>query len=297
MNKKILNLIIIFSLIGILAISARDYFLGKRKTKPAVIATPSPTPPTGGPTPTIDLKVPCQNKYFNFQKGTAWRYKLTSEIEIGGDLADKTKPGQTSQKKTAFFTNEIVEASPSSVMIETQFEGDEEKKTTTLTCKKSGLYGFPYPLMIEGMIENLNLKTPISGFVSLDKSILFLPSDESLKEGESWQSQIGLNLNLPLPIPGLSLELENTVLKEEKRQVLNLGEKNTLTVESAISFNQSVLKDLLGTQDIKLPENKLSGIESQLTEGVGLLSLDIDFNLQNLSFLKINLTLNQFKTP
>jgi hypothetical protein len=270
MNKKILNFVIFLSITGILILTIRDYFLAKKsknvvknKNIPTVtqVITPSPTEDK-------NPKIPCQNKYFNFKKGTFWQYKLISEIEV-----NKEK-----QTLDTFFTNKIIEASGSSIIIESQFKGEKEKIVNTLICRKNGVYGFPFPLLPTSVLKNLPLSPMITNFIKPDGPILLLPPEEKLKKEGEWQT---------VSLANFGISLNNKIVDETNQSVLNLGYINTLTTQSQLRFNSSFFK---------LADLKTQSFNYQLGENVGFLNLNLNFNLETLGKIKLTLKLIDFKT-
>lgn len=267
MSKRILNLIIFLSITGILIITARDYLLSQ-KTKNKVKNKPSPTITQGIPPSKpkeVNPQVPCQNRFFNFKKGTTWRYKLILEMK---------ENGKKQQMLNTFFTNKIIEASSSSVIIESQLKG--EKITNQLSCRKDGIYGLPFPLLPTSFLKNLS---PLPLKVDLtNQSILLLPSEEKLKKGKNWST-------ISLPEPGFSLN--NEIVKETREHVFNLKNVKVLTVQSKVKTNSPLLK---------LIDLNNQSINYQLGENIGFLNLYLDLSLSTLNKIKLTLNLVEFKT-
>lgn len=267
MRKNFLNLIIFVSIIGIVILTVRDYFLVERSniTKNKNIFIPT-QPITPSPTKDSNPKIPCQNKFFNFKKGTIWQYKLISEIEL-----NKEK-----QTLDTFFTNKIIEASGSSIIIETQFKGEKEKAVSTLVCRKNGIYGFPFLLVPNSLLESFPLLSQFINFIKSDESILLLPSEEKLKKGEEWPT---------ISLAGFGILLNSKITNEVKQSVLDLGYIETLIVQSQLKFDQSFLKQIDLTKQ---------SINYQLGENVGFLNLDLNLNLELLGKIKLSFKLIDF---
>lgn len=262
MRKNFLNFIIILSIIGLLIITARDYYLSKKlisKKVDKIIPTINITQPiTKLPLP-ANPEIPCQHKYFNFKKGTTWQYKLMSEIEI-----NKKK-----QTINTLFTNKITEASGSSIIIESQFKGEKEKIVNTLICRKNGIYGFPFPLLPNSLLKSIPLSSTIVNFIKLDGPILLLPPEEKLKKGKEWST---------VSFGNFGISLNNKVINE-------VGQ--SLIIQSQLKFNQSIFNQAnLTTQSFNY----------QLGENIGFLDLDLNLNLETLGKIKISLKLVNFKT-
>lgn len=264
MNPKNLNFIIISSLVGILIIVAKDYYYSKKNFSKKEIFFLSPTPTIKVKSNyDLDLPVTCQHKYFNFKKGNFWRYKLTLETEFN----------QRKQKKELFLTNKIVYASNSSVIIETEFERKKEK--TTLICKKTGIYGFPFSLPTNLLPESF----PFNSFNQLlnpnqQKIFLFLPAEEKLETERAWENSL---------LPPLSLE--NRVLKKRKQSVLNLGIIDILTIESKLKLDQFFPNSILPKQLFNY----------HLGENIGILGFDSNLKLEEFGKINLSLSLVEFK--
>lgn len=268
MNKKILNFIIFISLSGILIISIRDYynekkFFNNKNNLPLSILTP-----TIKTSQNLDSPVLCQNKYFNFKKGTFWFYKLTLN--------------ENNNKKNrieTFFSNKIVESSRSSAVIEMELE--KKKKRTTVVCKKSGIYGYPFPLLIDFLVDDLfkneQLKTK-KNFLSLlnqEASFMIMPEEGRLKKNNEWETSF---------FPPF-FSLKNKIIEEKKQSILDLGIINTLTVKTKLKFDQFFLK----------PEIFSYQLTYQLGEKIGFLNFNFNLNLNRSKEIKLVFTLLEFK--
>lgn len=161
MRQKILNAIIAFSLVGILAISIKNAAFSKNQ--PSASVTPSTTPNQN--TQYNDPKISCSNRYFAFEKGTRWRYAITTAVA--------TQEGKKTEKD--FFTAVITTASASSITIESRYDSAKnEPVTTELTCRKSGIYGIPFPFL-----QSMELDF-------LTQSVSLFPPDRPLKKNDVW---------------------------------------------------------------------------------------------------------------
>lgn len=260
MNKKLLDFIIKISIIGIFVITVKDYYYAHYSKKTEVAQT------IIAPNSIVnsDPVIPCQNPYFNFKKGTVWRYKVVSEIQSKNDK----------DIITDYFTNTISEASPSSLIIETKLESQKEKIKTVLVCKKSGIYGLPFPLT-QILTKDLSSKIPLSDFSQLINSISFLPSPDKLRKDRQWQTNIQLEQIFSLPF---ELVLNNKVVEEKKQNILGLNQLSNIKIEANL-----LLKDEL--KDIKdyLPEKFF---DYQLAEGIGVVNFKLTV-LESLANIKI----------
>ncbi|OGK19651.1 hypothetical protein A3D80_01950 [Candidatus Roizmanbacteria bacterium RIFCSPHIGHO2_02_FULL_40_13b] len=168
MNSRILNAIIIVSLVGIVGISLHDRFFPKKEVVvQAPTITQAPVVVESAKSSQDTSTAPCQSDYFNFKKGSAWKYKL-----LVGDVTTSTITATTS----------------SSVTITTVFP-KKEPVETVLTCRKTGVYGLPLALLPESPLQSI-LST-ISG------SVLLISTNDTLKVNSSWESPIDINLKIP----------------------------------------------------------------------------------------------------
>lgn len=237
-NQKNLNYIIVVSIIGIVFIAFRDYYVSAKAQK-------SPTPQV---TPSVkvveksDPDILCQHKYFNFKKDAVWRYKISTLVE--------TKEGR--ETTTSFFTTRVTRVSSSSVKLTTSFKDQKETVETQLTCKKSGVYGLPFPITVG---------VDLSSFLP---SLRLLPPDENLKKDQSWQTRLNLApmIDLPADVP---VVLNHKVV----------GAKGSaLTVMTDLVFNEETLKSFNDWTDEIL--------QYELKEGVGIIKMTIDAHVEDL---------------
>lgn len=259
MRNKILNFIIFFSLIGIAFILARDYYFAPKIERKELSIT-SPTPTINSNPKKLDPEVVCQNTFFNFQKGSSWRYKLTS------------------QDKEYFFTNKIIESSPSSVILETVFDNDDEKIQTTLYCRKSGIYGLPVPLVGPDMPRaTVDKSKEIFKMLEIDKNVLFMPTESKLKLGSEWLTNLSIKTSIPF-LSAVNIGIKNKVVSQNS-QVVN--------VESKIESTN------LPADIIKIPKAKI--ISYSLKENSGITSLILNLDLPEVGNIKSEVSLIDFK--
>lgn len=202
MRMWILNVIIAASIIGIAGIWARDSFIIPKPTTTVV----SPTSiPAISPTIMVDSQIPCQSKYFNFTPGTTWKYKASVN-----SVVSKKKSLQTYT-----ITNTIKEASSSSARILSQ-KNNEKPVEIKLVCKQSGIYGFSFPFLPQTLSEaSASGGFNIGSFLGSSGPLRFLPSNDKLKVGSSWEDNIGV-------------QLKHTVKSQDENNVLEIV--STLTV-------------------------------------------------------------------
>lgn len=228
MSPRFLNIIIALSIIGIAGVLVKERFFPSSvipasaetqvaSAQESVESTPSPAP---------DPLVPCENTYFNFQKGSAWKYKLSV--------------GTT-------FTSTVVENADSSVTISTKLPSTKEPVESTLTCKKSGVYGLPF-------IPITSKEIP----ASIMDAILFIPPDAQLTQQSQWDSTIDVGVQIPFSAGGIGIH-------SKVREFTD----NSVTVGSSINMGTSLLPG-----NIQADKNG-DILEYTLTKGVGVSSMTV----------------------
>lgn len=232
MSPRFLNIIIAASMLGMLLIVVKEKYYPRL---PSLIESGSGT---GGQAQTpqssqinavtatkTDPEIPCANEYFNFQKGTAWKYKLSTG---------------------ALFTSTVASNSASLVTINTTLPPSKEPTTSTLTCRKSGVYGLPFfPITSKSIPQ------------SLVDSILLIPNGKELTNGQSWTSTIDLGIQIPF------LSSNGVTIKS--------------TVEKATNQSATIASTLdLGSLPANLsPIGNGKILEYTLTKGIGISSLKL----------------------
>ena len=283
MYRNILNFIISFSIVGLIFVFANDYFFApKTERKTAVNLTPTIKLMATINPAKIDPLVNCNSKYFNFQKGTSWRYKMYSTIDIKDK--DKTAP----KNYQYYFTNTVIKASGTSAVIETMFDNDEDEKIqTTLTCKKSGIYGLPLPLTgPESPRPSVDKSRELFKLGKIGKNVLFIPADNKLKPGESWQSIISIETGLPI-LSNLNISIKNKIAGQRVKTTKEKITKTILDVESKIvDFD-------LPTNSIKLPQGNI--FTYSLEENTGVLNYILDFKVEEFGSIASSMELIDFR--
>lgn len=270
MSKKILNTIIVFSSLGILIIVVKNYAFSKNAShvsQPFVIPTPSPDQKPLSPDP----EVPCTNRYFTFQKGTKWRYKFTAITE--------TKEGKKMERD--FLTTKIITASPSSIMIESRYDSQKNNPITTkLVCKKSGIYGMPFPLF-RGM-----------DFGSLMTLISILPPDRPLKKNDTWVFPLTLGEMDLVPMT-IAAAVRSTVSDQNAQHIRIVSDVLISPTDSGFAGS-----DLVGAREAMSAFNDLTDelLVYSVEERKGIADLTIDIHLDGVGRYKTSLELVDF-TP
>ena len=287
MSIKLLNIIIVFSLAGLISVGVKDFISPK---KPEVITTPIITPSViytnqeyipqlVTQTGSSDPIAYCTNKFFNFNPGVKWQYKIKGQIE-------NMQEGKEIQQIDETFTNTLENNASYSATIKTKFQKTGTEKTSTMNCRNSGIYGFPLPIF-----NDLASSTAASGQLSILKNIqlqplLFLPPDDKLQQGQSWNTDLGINTGFDISLDSLGVGLINTVTKEEK--VTYQGRVITqLTIESKL--NSPLPLNFFGSSD-------LIKIKSVLLEGIGIKDFEFSIQLKDVTSSAIKLSLLKF-TP
>lgn len=285
MSVKILNTVIAFSIIGIMTVLIRDYVyrsqissntetLAKATSEDSTqqATTPSPTPQPKDPS------VSCRNSFFPTEVGTTWEYRLATELEIKGEK----------KRSTNAITNTISKASGPTIVIESTSGDNKNILQTTLTCRESGIYGFPFPVVDEDLTEFLTSKIDLLGNlgfdlppIKFDQNMRFIPSAENFTEGSSWKSTIGVDLGLPVSIGALSLDVVSRVDSITEQNVKGAGSVQVLNIASSMSDDRKA--DTLATYSI--------------AEGVGLTLFKVEFASADFGGLKSTLKLTKFSVP
>lgn len=250
MPPKLLNIIIAVSAVGLIVIGGKDLFLSPQKISQTL---PSPTL---SPTPFVDSEVPCQNAYFNFQKGTTWNYQIDSKTEIG----------KKQDTKKYSLINTVKEASPSSLLIESQIN-KEPKKILTLICRQSGLYGFSFPFLPESLSN-------ASSVLATGDSVRFLPNDTLLAPGQTWTDNIGLLL-------------KHTAQSQTQQNILDAGMKNVIEIATTV--------DMAGLPIEVLGIKQAPSLKYHVAEGIGITDFSFSANFGNDDFVNFDVKLVDFK--
>jgi hypothetical protein len=255
MKEKILNFIIFFSVVGIVALTAKEYFYPDKsqeiikqvKQKAQEIA------PTLQPKP-VDKEIPCDNKYFTFKKGTKWVHSV--DVAYSYD--------KVSQKYNDTVTTEVIATSESTITLENSYKNSTDKITNKIVCKESGIYGLPFSFPNADKVEKLGIK--------------FFPKDVDVKLGV-WKNEVGFDipLELPIPLPKIGVTLNNTA---------STSSAKILTIKSKVDLGA-----LLSTDTMK----NIDFMEYTLKEKAGLNSLVINFDYKNVGSIKVNIRLLSFK--
>lgn len=213
-------------------------------------------------TPTIVEKnsskpIPCDHPYFPLVKGASFDYKLEYKT-------DKIV------NKPLLFTNKVIEASGSSAIIETKIIGTKIISNQKISCRDSGIYGFPFLSAI--MHTGAGTKEQLALAQTLEKTfnnMFLIPDYNSLIDKKSWNVPVKLE-NLPIPI---SLIFQG---------------KSVLNQDQIISIQQTIRPtiDFLALPDLSTKVQ----IEAELKEGIGIISYTIEItDKKNPLTIKIDL--------
>lgn len=273
LGTKIVNRIIFFSLIGISIISLKNYVFSKNTD----IATPSsfqPSPALSDKKEADDPEVPCVNRYLNnFDKKATWKYKITTTIQ------DDNENKQTS----LFFKTHIIEASASSLLFETTYDTKKDTIKTEIQCKKSGIYGAPFPLF---MTSDVNLMDD-RDYAQFNQSIRIFPPNQKLTKGEIWNTTVNLDHILSLPIP-LSPILHNTVINNQTRSFSYRQNVPTIKIQTDVVFNDETFKNFNDATD--------NLYTMSFGEDIGIIDFNMHIYIDEIGIYKTTIQLIDFKT-
>ena len=285
MQKNVLNFIIAVAVLGLVIGISRDYFF-KDKTEeiPRNTQTQIPTLiPSKNPETQLTI---CKNNYFNFKKGTTWKYELKSN------------------NSTQYFTTTIIQANPTYIVVETKFDDKQKSSTSKIQCKKDGLYGLPFPIFNFSSSDSL---TPtkqasqinsLTSFLKFDTDVRFLPTSDVLTRNNSWTTKIPLKLSLPINLP-IDITINNSVKNVMKRQILNQGTKNTISISS--EFDPKSLGQLGGVmgmggvKNTKEDNTKMKLLDYTLAENIGITNMEAHLDFENSANTSMEITLIEFK--
>ncbi|HLD27052.1 MAG TPA: hypothetical protein VJB63_03795 [Patescibacteria group bacterium] len=268
-NKRFLNNIIILSLIGILIISLKNYAFSKN-TDTIKITSFYPSPTLSNRELT-DPYVPCINRYMSFDTKNTWRYKITTFFH------DDNQDKQSSE----FFTTKIIQTTPSSFLFESRYDAKKETVKTLVQCKKSGIYGSPFPIF---MTTDVNLMNAID-YAQFNQSIRLFPPNKELKKGETWQTTINLDHLLSPPIP-LSPVLYNTVINNQVNSFSYRTNVPTTQIRTDVVFSDEMLKNLNDMTD--------NLYTMSFAEGIGIINFNMNINIDEIGIYKTTVQLIDF---
>lgn len=288
MYNRLLNIIIVFSILGITAIAVRDFIFSPALPDTQATTTISPTLLPSIPIPSnSDPLTSCQHLYFPSDPNTKWQYQLTTNINLG----------EQNKKSVINLESEIIATEEAKIIIESRLNDSKKTIKSELICRKSGIFGFPFPIIPDDLVtsftENNDLLSSVAGLgialpkIEIDKSILLVPPDSRLTENATWNSKFEINIDLPISLSALSLNLENKIVSIEQKNLPGCPQCNTAIVEA------------VGTQKDNNNEKKPL-ITYQLSEGLGISGLEATIEDEKIGSLSINLKLLKFtpaKTP
>ena len=242
-NTKILNIVIIFSIAGIITLSIKEkFFKPEQSTVLIPPTTQSLVKSTLAPT---DFPVPCRHSYFPFANGTRWTYQTI----ITSHESDK----KTLSEDTLISTVKV--ASPSSILIESKFKKSGLKESHEIKCLSSGIYGLPFSVAGITTVQN-------------QQKIRFLPSEKDTMVGREFISLTGVDFGISY-LGNLNLQFKNQIKKQEVGNVAGQKERKILTIISSIDQPTS-LQQVLGNNNL---------FSYDVSEGIGITRFSIDVNL------------------
>jgi hypothetical protein len=271
MQKNILNFIIVASIFAIVIALSKDYFF-KNETSKVTTNNPTPIPTlTSSISPASADLVTCENPYFTYKEGTSWKYK----IQDGKDIS--------------YFTTKIIKNNGSSVSLQTTTD-DNKVSTSTMYCRKDGLYGLPIPILSLLTKNASGSMGSMLGMLKLDDNLRLLPQESEIKLHNTWTTNLPINMSLPIKIP-LGISLENTVDGISTQTFSSVGQIKTAHIKSVLDL-QGLEGMLPTTQKAASSSAGETNILSYtLGEKIGIASLEIGIDTSS-----INVSLVQF-TP
>lgn len=228
MKSIFLNIIIAGSIIVLIIISVKEYFIDKTKKPFQTTTNENLTTPTVTSIP--EKLVDCNNPFFPLKKGDKKQYTLKTSY----------KNENKTETLTVLVSTEIIEASGSSIVIKATAPTIDWEKTTNMKCTTEGIYGHPLPyLAIKNEEQELFVLT-------LPDNNLLLPNENRIYIDKNWKSSISLSqltnlipIPLPISIP-LSITVQNKV-EQISSNSANINDNQTLTFSSNFSFEDSEL--------------------------------------------------------
>lgn len=185
LNLKVLNGIIIFSLVLIAAIAINNTFIHPKKAQ--TVAQTSPTIPSN---PIADTErtmthepISCETLSFPFTTGSRFTYDKKTNITTAGKTESIT--GST------ILT--VKDISGSTIYIETRELSSKKSQSYELSCFTDGIYGIPFSLIDLGQPTATDSAKSVSGadtsglnMISTDsitKDFLLIPSLDLIQKG------------------------------------------------------------------------------------------------------------------
>lgn len=223
MKTFFLNIIIAGSLIILIVISVKEYFIDKTK-KPFTNQNKITISVIPSITKAIEKPVICNHRFFPAKKGDIQKYTLLSSYVLN----------EKENTFTTTITTKIKEISGSSIIIESSAPIVNWKQTITLTCTTQGIYGHPVPYFI----TELDDQKPF--IIILDSKDLFLPVEKTIFSDRTWESSINLStvLSNTIPIP-LTLISKNTV-ESLSSDSADINIPQTLQFSSSLAIDNEI---------------------------------------------------------
>lgn len=256
LSKMFLNSIIVFSFIGISLISFRDYYSEKQINKLAKSPTPSIQLTQIQPTAILDQQIPCSSAYFTFDEGTRWRYTIASTYTAPSSSSAQLKK---QIKTTNTITNTIIKNATGAAVVRSVDDKTKQLSETQVICKKSGIFGFPFPIIGNEAISQLKDMSQLASFIKV-KPILFLPDDLVISNTKKWTSVIQPEMTIPFMPDNMSLTLTHSaqLLTTTKNAVDVSVQIDTSDLPIPLFQNHSITYTLLpkkGPQDLVIKLN------------------------------------------
>ncbi len=263
MSTKVLNIVIAISLFGIIAAalvqsvaqgpSSSANALNSQKLKPTTIPTPK------------DELAECSGPYVNIAIGSQWTYTITSETD--------KKP------QTTILTSTLAKKSAYDMEFEHVVKGSNEKTTSRLICRQSGIYGLPVSVFNSGGTLKI---IPSNLIESLNSTLQFIP-DRKVYKGKNWTSIIDISGLLPIKINDIKPQIAFTVIEERNYTIA--GSKETPAIVIKTSAGAGSQFDVSSFLDIHYT----------LAENIGLVESTMKATVPTKGTSTIKITLTRFK--
>lgn len=153
------------------------------------------------------------------------------------------------------FTSTVTESTDSSVTISTKLPSAKDPVISTLTCKKSGIYGLPFIPITSKDIPN-----------SIMNAILFIPPDSRLNQQVEWDSTIDVGVQIPFAAGGIAIHSKVREFTDDSVTIgssINMG-TSLLPGNVQADKNGDILEYTL-TKEVGVSSMTIAGVKATLT--------------------------------
>ncbi|MFS8158809.1 MAG: hypothetical protein ACMG6E_01090 [Candidatus Roizmanbacteria bacterium] len=272
LSNKVLNGIIILSLLGLLGVQIREAFYPK-KLQSAYKNIPQEKVPV--PTETTNpepLDAPCNSSYLPNTINKTFSYSLESSFGIG------IQPQVTKQNDTY----QIVASDSSSFQV-LKMPKKALSNGIILHCKTDGIYGFPFELIDTKELGSMGEKVNTSELLS---SFLLVPSDDILEGQQTYRHA----LTVPNPLlkgTTLSVPLFYSFMKGVDENTVDI---TVISKEEATPKSKDI-PGFLGTGSNPIDFLKDVKLQYSVKKNVGITHLSLAAQVQTIE-IKSELNLN-----